>query len=303
MLARWESYRAEIQEMEQRMKTLAFSFLKLGDYESASRCTIKAEGMRFVQGRMPTPEASFAPEKPTMAAAPAGSEPGLFITFEGIDGAGKSSHIEALAMAFEERGRRVVRTREPGGTALAETLRTIVLSEPMDPLTEALLMFAARREHLACVIAPALAAGQVVICDRFTDSTFAYQGGGRGFSLKTLSALERIVQDAGMCALAGRSSLPTGGLLQPDLTLLFTLDPATAAARLAGARVPDKFERQPLDFFRAVADGYSARCAQDPQRFAPIDADRPREAVWSSVDEAVRRRGLLGPDPARSGSP
>lgn len=221
---------------------------------------------------------------------------GLFITFEGIDGAGKSSHIEALANAFERVGRRVVRTREPGGTPLAETLRSIVLSEPMDPLTEALLMFAARREHLVSVIAPVLAAGGVVICDRFTDSTFAYQGGGRGFSLNTLGALERMVQDSGIGTLARRGPAAGAELLQPDLTLLFLLDPSVAAARLAGARVPDKFERQPVDFFRDVADGYRARWAHDPLRFAPIEADRPRMEVWASVEEAVRLRGLLDPD-------
>ena len=130
---------------------------------------------------------------------------GLFISFEGIDGAGKSSHIEPLAEAFRAQGRTVTRTREPGGTPLAESLRSLLLGEAMDPLTEALLAFAARRDHICQVIAPALARGEVVLCDRFTDATFAYQGAGRGFSTETLSILERMVQ--------------TGIALEPDLML------------------------------------------------------------------------------------
>src|SRR3954453_8298074 len=119
---------------------------------------------------------------------------GLFISFEGIDGAGKSTHIEALAAALRAQGRTVVLTREPGGTPLAEKLRTLALNDPMDPLTEALLMFAARRDHLLQVIEPALARGDAVLCDRFTDATFAYQGAGRGFDLQVLGTLERWVQ-------------------------------------------------------------------------------------------------------------
>jgi dTMP kinase len=132
---------------------------------------------------------------------------GLFISFEGIDGAGKSSHIEALAQAFKAAGRAVVQTREPGGTPLAEKLRDMVLHDAMDPLCEALLVFAARRDHLNHVIEPALARGDVVLCDRFTDATFAYQGAGRGFSLDVLTQLEHWVQ-----------ALPSGGLRQPDIT-------------------------------------------------------------------------------------
>ncbi len=208
--------------------------------------------------------------------------PGLFISFEGIDGAGKSTHIQALVDALAAAGRTVVSTREPGGTPLAEQLRALALTAPMDPLTEALLMFAARRDHLQQVIEPALAAGQVVVCDRFTDATFAYQGGGRGFDWEVLSQLEAMVQ--------GRAG---GALRQPDLTILFELDPAIAAERLAGARVPDKFESQPVAFFRAVHQGYQRRAKADPARFARIDAAQPRETVWAAVRQAVVQRGWL----------
>ena len=143
---------------------------------------------------------------------------GLFISFEGIDGAGKSTHIEAVADLWRRAGRAVVLTREPGGTVLSEQLRELVLRTPMDALTEALLMFAARREHLVQVIEPALSRGEVVLCDRFTDATFAYQGGGRGFDWAVLGQLEAMVQ-----------GLPQGGLRQPALTLWFDLDPAVAA--------------------------------------------------------------------------
>jgi len=210
---------------------------------------------------------------------------GLFISFEGIDGAGKSSHVESLADAFRAQGRAVTVTREPGGTPIAEKLRTLALNEPMDALTEALLMFAARREHLLNVIEPALARGDVVLCDRFTDATFAYQGGGRGFDLEVLRGLERWVQSV--------PALPDGSLRQPHLTLWFDLAPEIAAARLAGARVPDKFESQPVEFFRRVAQGYAARMASDPGRFARIAADQPREAVWNDVLAALRGRGWL----------
>ncbi|HSI52447.1 MAG TPA: dTMP kinase, partial [Ramlibacter sp.] len=169
----------------------------------------------------------------------------LFISFEGIDGAGKSSHVESLAEALRAAGRVVVVTREPGGTPLAEQLRKLALNEPMDALTEALLMFAARRDHLLQVIEPALARGDVVLCDRFTDATFAYQGGGRGFDLQVLAGLESWVQAV--------PALPPGALRQPDLTLWFDLAPEIAAARLVSARVPDKFEAQPVEFFRRVA--------------------------------------------------
>jgi dTMP kinase len=202
---------------------------------------------------------------------------GLFISFEGIDGAGKSTHIDSVAALFRQAGRALVLTREPGGTPLSEKLRELVLHEPMDPLTEALLMFAARREHLLQVIEPALARGDVVLCDRFTDATFAYQGGGRGFDWQVLSQLERMVQQT-----------PNGVLRQPELTVWFDLDPAIAAERLASARVPDKFESQPADFFAAVRAGYARRLAEMPERFARIDAAQSREAVGADVVRAVQ---------------
>jgi len=210
---------------------------------------------------------------------------GLFISFEGIDGAGKSTHIESLAHAFRAEGRIVLLTREPGGTPLAEKLRTLVLNDPMDAMTEALLVFAARRDHLQRVIEPALARGEVVLCDRFTDATFAYQGGGRGFDVQVLQVLESWVQ-----------AMPPGSpdrIRQPDLTLWFDLDPAIAAARLAGARVPDKFEAQPVEFFRRVAAAYGQRMAGAPQRFARLNAARERDTVWQDVLAAVRKRGWL----------
>ncbi len=205
---------------------------------------------------------------------------GLFISFEGIDGAGKSTHIESVAARFRQAGRSVVLTREPGGTSLSEKLRELVLHEAMDALTEALLMFAARREHLVQVIEPALARGDVVLCDRFTDATFAYQGGGRGFDWAVLARLEAMVQ-----------GLPQGGLRQPDLTVWFDLDPAIAAERLASARVPDKFESQSADFFAAVRAGYARRASEMPQRFARIDAAQTREAV--ALDVARRMNDWL----------
>jgi dTMP kinase len=197
---------------------------------------------------------------------------GTFISFEGIDGAGKSTHIDRVAALCRQAGRAVVLTREPGGTPLSEKLRELVLHEPMDALTEALLMFATRREHLVQVIEPALTRGDVVLCDRFTDATFAYQGGGRGFDWQVLTQLEHIVQ-----------ALPDGALRQPELTVWFDLDPLIAAQRLASARVPDKFESQPADFFAAVRAGYARRMAEMPERFARIDAAQSIEAVASDV--------------------
>lgn len=208
---------------------------------------------------------------------------GLFISFEGIDGAGKSTHIESLAQALRTQGRGVTLTREPGGTPLAEKLRALVLNDPMDAMTEALLVFAARRDHLQQRIEPALARGEVVLCDRFTDATYAYQGGGRGFDTQILGVLETWVQ-----------ALPAGtSLRQPDLTIWFDLDPVIAAQRLAGARVPDKFEAQPVEFFRRVAQGYAERLLQDPKRFARIDAAQSRETVWLDVLQAMKNRGWL----------
>jgi dTMP kinase len=212
---------------------------------------------------------------------------GLFLTLEGIDGAGKSSHIDALEALFKAQGRQVTRTREPGGTPLAETLRTLILEQPMDPLTESLLVFAARRDHVVCVIEPALARGDVVLCDRFTDATFAYQGAGRGFDSAVLSTLEQWVQAEPRAGAAD--------LLQPDITVWFDLPAETAAERLAGARIPDKFESQPVEFFRRVAAGYAQRAADAP-RFVRIDANQSREQVWQQIEAALADRGLVASD-------
>jgi dTMP kinase len=206
-------------------------------------------------------------------------KPGLFISFEGIDGAGKSSHIDALADWLRGQGHTVMLTREPGGTPLAERLRELVLNEAMDPLTEALMVFAARRDHVEQRIRPALAAGTTVLCDRFTDASFAYQGAGRGFDLAVLGELERWVQQG----------------LQPDLTLWFELPAAAAAARRASARAPDRFEAQDLAFFERVVAGYEARVRADPQRFVRIDAQGARSEVWDRVLAAVRARGIGTP--------
>ncbi len=220
---------------------------------------------------------------------------GLFISFEGIDGAGKSSHIEGLAKAFQAQGRVVTVTREPGGTPLAEKLRTIILNDAMDAMTEALLVFAARRDHLQQLIEPALARNEVVISDRFTDATFAYQGGGRGFDLGLLSTLEQWVQ-------SGRG-LEGDFIRQPDMTVWFDLPPEIAAERLSTARVPDKFEAQPLEFFRKVAQGYADRAAQSPHRFVRIDAAKDRHKVWQQITSAMVRRGWLAIMVAANGGP
>jgi len=206
---------------------------------------------------------------------------GLFISFEGIDGAGKSTHIAGLAEALSSKGCKVTLTREPGGTSLAEKLRALILNDAMDALTESLLVFAARRDHVETVIRPALAKGEVVLCDRFTDATFAYQGAGRGFDLQTLATLETWVQSQ------------AGQVLQPDLTYWFDLNPILAAERLASARVPDKFESQPVAFFEAVRSGYAARAQADPQRFARIEANQSREAVFADVIAVAKERGYL----------
>jgi dTMP kinase len=196
-----------------------------------------------------------------------------FITLEGIDGAGKSSHLDAAAAWLRAAGHPVVVTREPGGTALAEGLRGMVLQQPMDHLTEALLVFAARRDHLLQVIEPALARGQTVLCDRFTDATFAYQGGGRGMDLAVLSALEGWVQQ-------GR---------QPDLTLWFDVPAAVAAARRAAARAPDRFEVEDEAFFGRVSAGYAARAHAAPGRFVRIDGTAALGEVWRKVEAALQR--------------
>ena len=211
--------------------------------------------------------------------------PGLFITFEGIDGAGKSSHIATLAQALRAAGRQVTLTREPGGTPLAEKLRAMLLHDAMDALTETLLVFAARRDHLRVVIEPALARGEVVLCDRFTDATFAYQGAGRGFDLKVLSYMERLAQTG--------IGLDAGLMRNPDLTLWFDVPPEVAAGRLAAARAPDRFEAEGVEFFARVAGGYADRAAGAPQRFARIDGAHPREQVAAQMLAAVAARGWL----------
>lgn len=198
-----------------------------------------------------------------------------FITFEGIDGAGKSTHIARLGERLSARGANVLNTREPGGTPLAETLRGLFLHSGMDGLTEALLVFAGRRDHLRQVIEPALQAGQTVLCDRFTDATFAYQGGGRGMDLNVLATLEQWVQE-------GR---------QPDLTFWFDLPAEQAAQRRAAAREADRFEQQDLDFFNKVRAGYAARAAQSPERFARIDASLTVAEVAAQIEAVLEARG------------
>jgi dTMP kinase len=207
---------------------------------------------------------------------------GCFISLEGIDGAGKSTHLDALHTWLAGQGAEVLRTREPGGTALAETLRELVLHQPMDALTESLLVFAGRRDHLQQVIEPALARGATVLCDRFTDASFAYQGGGRGFDITVLTHLEAWVQQ-------GR---------QPDLTLWFDLPADQAAARRSAVRAPDRFEQQDTPFFERVRAGYLARMSADPGRFVRIDARAERANVWSQIVRALQDAGLRGPDAA-----
>ena len=201
--------------------------------------------------------------------------PGYFISFEGIDGAGKSTHIESFQKLMQERypDRAVIMTREPGGTALGEQLRALLLDAPMNLETEALLMFAARREHIAQVIEPALEAGKIVISDRFTDASFAYQGGGRGLSLDKLNELERWVQ--------GRDN---GALLQPNLTILFDLPGEVAEARRSKARAPDKFEKMDLNFFEKVRQEYLRRAKEDPKRFHLVDATLTPELIWNGLN-------------------
>lgn len=192
---------------------------------------------------------------------------GKFITLEGMDGAGKSSHLEAIHSTLQSKGVEVVATREPGGTQLGERLRELLLHEAMHAETETLLMFAARREHIAQVIEPALARGAWVVSDRFTDASFAYQCGGRGVEQHKVEALEQWVQQG----------------LQPDLTLLFDVPVEISVARLAAARTPDKFERESAEFFRRIREGYLSRAQAHPARFRIIDGNRPLETVRADV--------------------
>lgn len=205
-------------------------------------------------------------------AAP-GAERGKFITFEGIDGAGKSTHIGFVADFLAARGKRVVSSREPGGTPLGEKLRELLLHERMDLETEALLMFASRREHIAQVIAPNLAQGAWVLSDRFTDASFAYQSGGRGLERGKLEALESWVH-------AG---------LQPDLTLLFDVPLEVARERLDATRTLDKFEREQSDFFARCRAEYLRRAAQHPGRIVVVDSTRGIEAIRAELGTILAR--------------
>lgn len=201
-----------------------------------------------------------------------GQRRGSFITFEGIDGAGKSSHIETTAVFLRAQGRTVITTREPGGTSLGEKLRELLLQWSMHLETEALLMFAARREHLACVIEPALASGVWVICDRFSDATYAYQSGGRGLDAGKFAQLEQWVH----------------AHLQPDLTLLFDLPSAVAGQRIAAqARNRDRFEQEQADFHERVRQAYLERAAAAPQRIRLIDADQTLESITKQLQETI----------------
>lgn len=196
---------------------------------------------------------------------------GRFITLEGIDGAGKSTHVPWIAARIEAAGHRIVATREPGGTPVGEALRTLILREPMTHDSEALLMFATRREHLDRVIRPALARGDWVLCDRFTDATYAYQGGGHGVDLARLRELEQWVH----------------GDCQPDLTVLFDVPTGVSRARLeraqAEGRTLDKFEREANAFFERVRGAYLERARDAPGRFRVIDSTLPLDDVRAAL--------------------
>jgi dTMP kinase len=198
---------------------------------------------------------------------------GLFITFEGIDGAGKSTHVAWSAQFLRGRGIALTLTREPGGTVLGEKLRELLLATEgsIHPETEALLMFAARRQHLEEVIRPALVRGDCVLCDRFTDASFAYQGGGRGVEKKKLAALETWVHPD----------------LQPDLTVLFDVSAQIGQDRVARIKLPDRFERESAEFFVRVRDAYLERMAEAPQRFVRIDGSRAIPDIQKELEEKL----------------
>jgi dTMP kinase len=199
---------------------------------------------------------------------------GKFITFEGVDGAGKSSHIAFVAEWLAQKGLEVITTREPGGTPLGETLRKIVLNERMHGETEALLVFASRAEHLAEVIEPALARGAWVVCDRFTDSSYAYQCGGRGLAAERIAVLEQYVHPH----------------RQPDLTLLFDAPLALARERLdRNSAALDKFEREKEAFFERVRNTYLARAAAEPQRFHVVDSAQSMDAIQQALVTRLER--------------
>ena len=188
---------------------------------------------------------------------------GRFITFEGIDGAGKSTQIDVIEATLKARGLEVIRTREPGGTPLGEVIRKELLSVSMDPATETLLFFASRAEHIAKVIRPAIERGAWVLSDRFTDATYAYQVGGRGFPAHKVEELERWTQ----------------GELQPDRTVLFDIDPQVAAERVTKARQLDRFEKESLDFFTRVRNAYLTRAQQTPERFLIVNSMQDKDLV------------------------
>lgn len=198
---------------------------------------------------------------------------GKFITLEGVDGAGKTTHLGWLRGYLAGRGLPLTVTREPGGTPLGEALRQLLLDspEPRTPDTEALLMFAARREHIATVIEPALVAGRWVLCDRFTDATYAYQAGGSGLAWERIAALERWVQ----------------GELQPDLTLYFDLSPEVGRARTSRVREPDRFEREQLAFFERVRAAYLRRAEEHPKRIRIIDAARSIAEIQNELENII----------------
>ncbi len=196
---------------------------------------------------------------------------GKFITLEGMDGAGKSTHIPNVIAALKARGVEVVSTREPGGTRLGEQLRALLLHEAMHPETETLLMFAARREHIANVIEPALKRGAFVLSDRFTDATYAYQCGAKGVASSKIKQLEKWVQ----------------GSLQPDLTLLFDVPVEISMKRLTTAREPDKFEREDAQFFEKLRQAYLTRAEENPVRFRVINANQALDKVKVLVEEVV----------------
>ncbi len=196
---------------------------------------------------------------------------GKFITLEGMDGAGKSTHIPNIIAALKTRGVEVVSTREPGGTRLGEQLRALLLHDTMHPETETLLMFAARREHIANVIEPALKRGAYVLSDRFTDATYAYQCGAKGVASTKIKQIEKWVQ----------------GNMQPDMTLLFDVPVAISMKRLSSAREPDKFEREDAKFFEKLRQAYLTRAKENPARFHVIDANQALEKVKVLVEEAI----------------
>ena len=196
---------------------------------------------------------------------------GKFITLEGMDGAGKSTHISNIIQILQAQGHEVISTREPGGTALGEKLRELLLHENMHPETETLLMFAARREHIDRVISPALVRGTYVLSDRFTDATYAYQCGAKGVPASKIQLLEQWVQSD----------------IQPDITLLFDVPVEVSLDRLATARSPDKFERENAEFFTRIRHAYLQRAIENPARFRVIDANKPLEEVKKSVEDII----------------